>query len=100
MIRSSLSILKRLFLPPRIVLTSQTIGTKDEGFEVHGIFPSFIAAARHVIKDSNFNDHTSNLILTQWSQPGNKQEFSDYQMGDVDIHWCASVQPIRNEEGI
>lgn len=98
--RLPFSIFKRQSLPSRIVLTSQTIGTIDGGFEVHGIFPSFAAAAKHVIKDSNFGEHKSNLILTQWDESEDKKEFSDYQLGDVDIHWCASIQPIRNEDGL
>ena len=86
-----------------IVLTSQNI-TTPSGFEVHGIFPSFGAAAMHVAKDHELSDSLKSGLFGTWTiKPGSptaKREIVLRDDTNSEIYWCASVQPLRNERGL
>lgn len=90
-----------------IVLKSHTIGS--EGFEVHGIFPSFAACARHVEKDADLGPKRMAALLEKWVEGAEKHEINErdllrHALSDLasspDVHWCASRQPRRDEDGV
>lgn len=82
-----------------IVLTSQKIGCAD-GFNIHGIFPCFVSAVRHMAKDENMTDYLLEYIIQEVSECKVSFEFTRPQLDGSEVHWCASVQPIRNELGL
>lgn len=82
-----------------IVLTSQVIGCND-GFNVHGIFPSFTAAIKHIVKDENMTNDLLEYMIQDVSECKVNYEFTRPQSNGSEVHWCASIQPIRNELGL
>jgi hypothetical protein len=86
-----------------IVLTSQNI-TTPAGVEVHGIFPNFGAAAKHAAKDHNLPDDLRTGLYGVWEvEPRDRTEKREIVLRNdlnEEIYWCASVQPLRTEEGV
>jgi hypothetical protein len=94
------NVYNHLFKKNTIVLTSQTLGSPD-GFEIHGIFPSFSAASLHVAKDMISMHHEEAITLFRtWKESNDKCEIVLTTFDDQEIHWCASRQPIRSESGL
>jgi hypothetical protein len=82
-----------------IVLTSQAVGEPD--FQVHGIFPSYAAAALHVRKDADLGPIRFGKLAAAWhDEAAEKQETVQIGFGNKEEHWCASRQPMRGEDGL
>lgn len=83
---------------PCIVLTSQLVENAD-GFEIHGIFPSFNSAALHISKDADLGAVAESKLLRAWTRPGNLHEYVGPGNDGRATHWCASIQPVRCADG-
>lgn len=81
-----------------VVLTSQLVSNAD-GFEVHGIFPSFHAAGLHVVKDADLGPLAERRLLALWGGADRLYEYVGPGPDGRPTHWCASKQPIRCEDG-
>lgn len=81
-----------------IVLTSQRVKAPD-GFEIHGTFPSFAAAVRHIIKDADLGSIRAGKLFAEWLETGDRYETVQTGYGSIDEHWCASRIPVRGEDG-
>lgn len=82
-------------LYPNIVLTSQTIG--GNGFQVHGIFPSFVAAVKHMAKDEQFSESLTSMVVRDAEHTEELYEFVRSQKDGTEVYWTVSKQPIRME---
>jgi hypothetical protein len=82
-----------------IVLTSQLVSEAD-GFEIHGIFSSYSAAALHIAKDADLGNNATSALLHNWSDRGqHKLEYVGPGHDGQATHWCASIQPLRLSDG-
>jgi hypothetical protein len=77
---------------PNIVLVSQD-RRKPDGYELHGIFQTFLDAARHVAKDQGHTADQQAKLIEGWSEAAERHESSE-----GGTWWVAARQPIRPSE--
>lgn len=76
-----------------IVLASEDIDG-EPGYQIHGVFPTMQAAARHVGKDSDMKTIEIAQLMTDWERP------VTHNVIIGNCRWTAAVTPNRDERGL